>query len=81
MTFEESKTYWVLLPIVKYSGVPWYIRESGIPTAGAKTTSVSEAKRFASRDEAVEWGNHLAIHVVVRKMVERRTYTMTEETP
>lgn len=80
MRFEENQTYWVLLSIVKYSGVPWYVRDAGIPTGGGRTTSIRDAKRFASRDEAIEWGNHLAVHVVVRKIAETRTYTMTEET-
>jgi len=79
VTFEESKTYWVLLAVVKYSGVPWYVRASGIPTEG-RTTSIHDAKRFASRDEAIEWGNHLSFNVVVRQVVERRQYALTEET-
>lgn len=79
MRFEENHTYWVLLAIVKYSGVPWYVREAGIPTAGGRTTSIKEAKRFASRDEAIEWGNHLTVPVAVRKIVESRVYVMTEE--
>ena len=79
MKFEENHTYWVLLAIVKYSGVPWYVREAGIPTGGGRTTSIKEAKRFASRDEAIEWGNHLTVPVVVRMVTECRTYNMTED--
>jgi hypothetical protein len=78
MKFEENYAYWVLLAVVKYSGVPWYVRASGIPTEG-RTTSIHDAKRFASRDEAIEWGNHLSFNVVVRKIVECRQYTLTEE--
>ena len=79
MKFEQNETYWVLLAIVKYSGVPWYVRDAGIPTSGGRTTSIRDAKRFASRDEAIEWGNHLTAAVAVRKITETRTYTMTEE--
>ena len=78
MRFDENHTYWVLLAVVKYSGVPWYVRDAGIPTTG-RTTSIKDAKRFASRAEAIEWGNHLTFHVVVRKVIEARTYTMTED--
>ena len=79
MQFDENITYWVLLALVKYSSVPWYVRNTGIPTAG-RTTSILDAKRFTSRDEAVEWGNHLGFNVVLRKVVERRQYTLTEDT-
>jgi hypothetical protein len=78
MKFEAHHTYWVLLAHVKFSGVPWYVRDSGIPTTG-KTTSIKEAKRFASRAEATEWGNHLNVLVFVRKVVESHSYTVTEE--
>jgi len=78
MQFEENHSYWVLLAVVKYSSVPWYVRTSGIPTEG-RTTSIHDAKRFASRDEAIEWGNHLSFNVVVRKVVEKRLYSLTEE--
>ena len=78
MQFEENHSYWVLLAVVKYSSVPWYVRTSGIPTEG-RTTSIHDAKRFASRDEAIEWGNHLNFDVAVRRVTETRTYAMTEE--
>ena len=78
MKFEDHFTFWVLVAVVKYSGVPWYVRNSGIPTEG-RSTSMIDAKRFASRDEAIEWGNHLSFNVVVRRVSESRIYTLTEE--
>ena len=78
MKFEEIQTYWVLLALVKFSGVPWYVRNSGIPSSG-RSTSITDAKRFASRDEAIEWGNHLNFDVAVRRVTETRTYAMTED--
>lgn len=78
MKFEDQSTFWVLLAVVKYSGVPWYVRDSGIPNTG-RTTSIKDAKRFASRDEAIEWGNHLTFHVAIRLVTETLTYAMKEE--
>jgi len=78
MRFEDNQTYWVLLAAAKFSGVPWYARNTGIPSSG-RTTSIGDAKRFASRDEAIEWGNHLSFGVFVRRVTETRSYTLTEE--
>lgn len=78
MKIDQNETYWVLLANMKFSGAPWFVRDSGIPTTG-KTTSIRDAKRFASRAEAIEWGNHLTFNVFLRKVVEARTYTLTEE--
>lgn len=79
MRIEENNTYWVLLVVVKYSGVPWFVREAGIPTGGGRTTSIREAKRFASRDDAIEWGNHLTSFVIPHKLEESCTYVLTED--
>ena len=78
MRFEDNHTYWVLLAIVKYSSVPWFVRNTGIPTTG-RTTSIHDAKRFTSRDDAIEWGNHLTFPVAVRKVAQNTAFTITEE--
>lgn len=78
MKFDYNQTYWVLMAHMKYSGVPWYVRNSGLPGAG-RTTAIHDAKRFASRAEAIEWGNHLTFDVLIRKVTEETTFTLTEE--
>ena len=79
MRIEEKRTYWILLVAIKYSGVTWFIRDAGIPTGGGRTASIREAKRFASRDDAIEWGNHLTSFVIPHKLEESCTYVLTED--
>ena len=78
MQFDFNYTCWVLMAHMKYSGVPWYVSASGLPWAG-RTTAIQGAKRFSSREEAVEWGNHLTFAVSVRKVTEQTRFTLTEE--
>lgn len=79
MRIDETRTYWILLMPKKFSGVPWFIRETGLPIAERATRSIREAKRFTSRDDAVEWGNHLGVPVLPKKIVETCTYISMEE--
>ena len=79
MRIDETRTYWILLVPMKFSGVPWFIRDTGLPLAERRTSSIREAKRFASRDEAVEWGDHLGVPLLAKKIVETCTYVSVEE--
>lgn len=80
MRIDETRTYWVLLLPVKFSGVPWFVQDTGIPTSARKTHSIRDAKKFSNQEAAVEWGKHLDVPVVVKKIIESRTYVTVEET-
>jgi len=79
MRLDQQDTYWILLSVVKFSGVPWFIRETGIPAGNHRTTFIREAKRFASRCEAIEWGNHLTTEVAVIRVTESRAYVLEDD--
>jgi len=77
MSSESGGTFYVVLGVVKFSGVPFFLTPRG-----ARSTDLRAAERFASQGEALSRLKVLeGRHSVRRVRLEGSTYRLEEPAP